>query len=103
MVLPESSTIAGPCELHAGLELRAVVDRRAVDAFQRVVDVAVALQRGVGLRAGRLALAHGELADFGRGDQMDADHLDRRVEPVGVFALIGLVERRLDLGQAARR
>ena len=30
---------------------------------------------------------------------MHADHLDRRVEPVGVFALVGLVERRLDAGQ----
>ena len=103
MVLPESSTTAGPVNVMPGSSFVAVVDRGLVDALQRVVDVALALQRGLGLGAGRLALAHGELADFGRGDEMDADHLDRRVEPVGVFALVGLVERRLDLARAARR
>src|SRR5690606_10192926 len=39
-------------ELHAGLELRAVVDPRPVHAFQRIVDVALALERGLGRRAG---------------------------------------------------
>ena len=34
---------------------------------------------------------------------MDADDLDGRVEAVGIFALIGLVERSLDLGQPRRR
>ena len=102
-MVPESSTIAGPAKLMPGSSFVAVIDRRLVDAFQRIVDVAVAFERGFGLGAGRLALAHGELADFGRGDQVDADHLDRRIEPVGVFALVGLVERCLDLGQPLRR
>ena len=37
-----------------------------------------------------------ELADLGDRDQMAADELDRRVEAVGVLALVGVVERALD-------
>jgi hypothetical protein len=85
-----------PLERHAGLELVAVVDRSLVDALQRVIHLPMALERALGLGARRLALAHRELADLGRRDEVDADHLDRRFEAVCVFALVGVVERRLD-------
>src|SRR5690606_18051778 len=73
-------------EFHTGLQPGAVIDRRLVDAFEGEIDLAAALERDLGFRAGGLALGHGQLADFGRSDEMDADHLDRRIEPVGVFA-----------------
>src|SRR5271170_780593 len=68
----------GPREAHARLELFAVVDRGFVHALQRVIDGAAPLERGRRLGAARLALAHRELAHFGGGDEMDADHFDRR-------------------------
>src|SRR4051794_26055526 len=89
----------GTGKAHARRQPAAVIDRRLVNAFERIVDLALALQRGLGGRACRFSLAHGQLADFGRSHQVDADHFDRRVEPVGVLALVGLVERALDRGQ----
>ena len=87
----------GPLEGGAGLEQLAVVDVGLVDALRREVDGARPL-RGVregpagDRQPGRL-----ELADLGDRDQVAADELDRRVEAVGVLALVRLVEGDLDL------
>ena len=95
MVVPFVSTTAGPANAVAGLEQVAVVDRGRVDALGREVHLAPPFERVcrafvpyVGSALGR------ELADLGDRDEVAADELDRRVETVGVLALVRLVERR---------
>ena len=85
-----------PFEGHAHPEPLAVVDGGRMDPLEGEVDLAHALAGRLDARPGRLVLRHGELPDLHRRDEMDADHLDRRVEPVGVLALVGLVEGGLD-------
>src|SRR6185437_9164354 len=76
---------------------RPVIDRRLPYALERVViDLATALEGGLSLCVGALALHHLELTDLRSGDEVDAHHLDGGVEPVSVFAFIGLMERPLD-------
>ena len=89
-------------EFHARLQLRAVIDAGGVDAFERVVDASLALERcrgGVPVPGAGAPLT-GQLADLGGGDEVDAHHLNRPRRGGRVFALIGLVEGGLDSGKA---
>ena len=70
---------------------------------ERVVDVAPALAGRIQRGSGHRQFAQLELADLGRGDEVQADDLDRRVEPVGVFALVDVVELLDQRRDASRR
>src|SRR5690606_8086229 len=69
-------------EVHAPLELRAIIDGSLVDTFECVVHPAPSLQRRGDVFSGRLALPHGELSHLGGGDEVNTHHIHGRIEPV---------------------
>ena len=104
MVAPESSTIAGPSNAMPGSSFVAVVDRGLPGRLRaRNRPSRRPLSAASALAPPPSRFGHRQLADFRRGDEMDADHLDRRIEAIGVFALVGLVEGRLDRREPVAR
>ena len=92
IVVADVSTIAGPAKPHPGLEQLADVHVGLVHALGGVVDAPAALDGVAERPSSRRHRSRGELADLGDRHHVRADELDRAVEPVGVLALVGVVE-----------